>query len=268
VWELSHDFIAAAIARYLGHRRRNFRRLAGYLTPASLLLAASLTYAWDRDDPLVLMPPRQEPIAFLAGPQPTDSISGASLSFVNGAKIQQDPVLKRNAFYFPGNGAMVTLNIPQLPSGNRERTIALWAYATRDPGISGAEAFLAGYGGFRDSGDTYDVYARDGGAISLSNWGDAVTVPGFTLNRWICVAAVTRPAGSSRAVDTIYLQDEQNSLDMPTNTAASQTFFVGGHDRGRTLFGYIRDVAVFDVALSKRNIAYLCHHPDWEPKGG
>jgi hypothetical protein len=51
VWELSHDFVARAIARYLGRRRRDLvRRGAFYAAPALFaltLLAGGGVLAWD-----------------------------------------------------------------------------------------------------------------------------------------------------------------------------------------------------------------------------
>jgi Leucine-rich repeat (LRR) protein len=52
VWELSHDFVARAVARYLGRQRRGLWQLSGaYVAPALLavmLLAVTSLFAWDR----------------------------------------------------------------------------------------------------------------------------------------------------------------------------------------------------------------------------
>ncbi len=55
VWELSHDFVARAVMRFLGRRRRElFQRAAFYAAPASfaaILLVAAGVIAWDRFSP-------------------------------------------------------------------------------------------------------------------------------------------------------------------------------------------------------------------------
>jgi hypothetical protein len=52
IWELSHDFVARAVARHLGRQRRDLLRRSGaYAAPALLaimLLAATGVFAWDR----------------------------------------------------------------------------------------------------------------------------------------------------------------------------------------------------------------------------
>lgn len=53
VWELSHDFVAAAMVRYLGRRRRDaLRRAASYAAPTLLamtLIGLASILVWERE---------------------------------------------------------------------------------------------------------------------------------------------------------------------------------------------------------------------------
>ena len=174
-----------------------------------------------------------------------------------------------------------------LPTARAERTVLLWAFLTERPAH---ESFLAGYGMFNQLGGSYVIVANDPDGPILSDWQSGMA-NGHTMltKRWYCIAAVSSPDKDEiRSELFVYLDGEQVenkplSAQGPggppdrfkVTTAQASDFYVGalpnevvkytvGWRRATT--GFIKKVSIYDRALSKANIRYICGHPEWEPK--
>jgi hypothetical protein len=157
------------------------------------------------------------------------------------------PGLTRGAFSFGGSGRMIA-PADDLPAGNSERTLELWARVSE---FNDGETFFAGYGRFLSLNRTFQL-GTVAKTLYFSQWGQAVFGPDLLTDRWYHIAVT-----SVGSLVTLYLNGEpvgtgHLSIDTPSGTR----FVVGSipDDESKRMNGLIDEVAVFNRALPAKEI--------------
>ena len=278
IWELSHDFIAGAVTRYLSRRPRALlRRAPVYVAPVLVVTSLILGWMWNAREPFLAIPPSSKALIYFTGDGSDDATGRHQAIFVGGASIVDDPdhAPQGKAFYFPGTGSYLQIDAPDLPIGDAPRSIVLWVrplrYATENN-----ESYFVAYGGFDRWYSSYSLYAIWNGQISVSNWGSGVSGPDrLALNQWQCIASVASKA-DGQITNTIYRGSASQSAILELNTTPTSHLYVGGVDSNvveagersvmRSMTGYVKHVMVFDTALSSSDVKFICRHPAWKPQ--
>ena len=182
---------------------------------------------------------------------------------MNGA-TQVSGLFGGQAFSFNDGSSEVEAPATNLPTGNADRTMAMWVNVTSyNPGN---ESFFAGYGNFGTFNSTYQLGINSNHALFFSQWGAQITGPVLSLGTWYYVA-VTNVGDTA----TLYLNGTQvasgtfgvGSLSGSSiNTAAGTTFDIGTitnptYGAGRNLVGMVQGIQVYGGALSPAQIQTL-----------
>lgn len=157
------------------------------------------------------------------------------------------PGLVEGAFSFDGSGRMIA-PASDLPVGNSERTLELWANVSA---FNDGETFFAGYGRFLSSNQTFQL-GTTAGTLFFSQWGQAVFGPDLQTDRWYHIAAT-----SVGTQVTLYLDGEPAATgDLSIDTPSGTRFIVGSipDDESKQMNGLIDEVAVYNRALSAEEI--------------
>lgn len=164
-------------------------------------------------------------------------------------------MLEDNAFAFDGVDDYFEAPTANLPTGNNDRTLELWFCADSFPS-SDQEAYLAGYGAFGSSSQTYHL-GTTGNRLFFSQWGTGVGGPALAPNQWYHVAV------TNHGNDVILYLDgtEVSRTSVPINTPPNTRFFMGRipGELGniRRLDGTVDEVTVYDRALSTAEIGEI-----------
>jgi hypothetical protein len=157
------------------------------------------------------------------------------------------------AFSFDGVNAYVQAGTTGLPTGNSDRTMAMWVNISS---FDSGEAFFAGYGNFGTTNQTYHLgTSPTTHTLFFSQWGTGISGPALQTGAWYYVA-VTNVGNSV----TLYLNGVAvASGNLTINTPAAGTNFYIGRIPGtlgdtRKLNGLVDEVAVFNRALSAAEI--------------
>ena len=157
------------------------------------------------------------------------------------------PGMVGQAFSFNGS-SRVSASAAGLPTGDSDRTMALWVKANT---FFDGEAFFAGYGKFKSYNQTYDL-GTAGNTLFFSQWGGAIFGPALQTGRWYHVA-VTNTGTKVK----LYLDGKLvASGDLPINTPGGTKLFMGSlpDEPAKRLDGLVDEVEIYNRALTAAEI--------------
>jgi VCBS repeat-containing protein len=188
-------------------------------------------------------------IAWWPGNGTADDIRGSNEGVLqNGASFASGKV--EQAFGFDGVDDSFKATTTEFPTGNSDRTLALWVKA--DAFLSG-EAFFAGYGNFGSFDQTYQL-GTSGSTLFFSQWGGGVTGPSLQAGQWYHVAVT-----NVQNLVTLYVNGTAaGSGTVSINTPAGTEFYAGripgSLGDSRKLQGQLDEVQLYDRALTASEI--------------
>jgi hypothetical protein len=214
--------------------------------------------------------PAISPIVTWSGESLSTALVFHNIGVGDSAKIFNDTKLGRNVFSFSGDGGYLEGNVDDLPYSSNQRTLSLWVkYRTISNDFN--EAFLGGYGHFGEYAHCYAITTTSSGHPVLTTWGPSLaSVTAVETNTWHHVAVTTRE-DKGAPLSSVYfdgvLEKEEH---ITVNTTKSTKIYFGGLPMdiekasypyiSRKLDGEIRNISLYDVALSAGNIKYLYNH--------
>jgi hypothetical protein len=185
-----------------------------------------------------------------------DSVGPNSGILVNGVAF--GPGVVGQAFHFDGS-SYVQAGTTDLPTGASDRTLDLWFKVDQ---FNTSESFLAGYGSFGSSDQTYQLGTLGDGRVYFSQWGDALLGPSVGAGRWHNLAAVNTGSMVTLYLDGIAVGTKTMSID----TSSGTNFYIGripgSLGDSRRLDGFVDEVKIFDTALSADQIRNLASVPE------
>jgi hypothetical protein len=224
-----------------------------------------------RDHPVVFeRKPQSQPILAWKGEDLPPGLSFHNVGDSKDAGIAVDRQLGRNVFNFAGDGGYLEGEVSGLPYGSSQRTLALWV-KYRSMSTNFNEAFLGGYGGFGEYAECYALSTATSGHLMFSTWGPGITSKTeVDSNTWHHVAVTTRE-DKGEALSTLYLDGVAEAEEhIKVETVKSTKVYIGGLPPAveaksfpyisRKLDGEIRNVSLYDTALTPENIKYIYVH--------
>jgi hypothetical protein len=142
----------------------------------------------------------------------------------------------------------MTAPASDLPVGDSERTLELWAYVGE---FNDGETFFAGYGRFFSPDQTFQL-GTSASTLFFSQWGEAIFGPDLQTDRWYHIAAT-----SVDTLITLYLDGEPAATGhLRLDTPSGSHFLVGSipDDESKRMNGLVDEVAVYNRALSPEEI--------------
>lgn len=184
-----------------------------------------------------------------------DSAGPNSGTLVNGVTF--GPGVIGQAFGFDGV-SYVKAPTTGVPTGNQDRTLALWFRVDQ---FQTEESFFAGYGAFGSFDEAYSL-GTSNGFIFFSQWGQAIFGPQVQAGTWHHLAVTN--VGDT---ETLYLDGVGvGTSSLPINTAPGNNFFIGRIPGPvgdiRQLDGFVDEVKIYDTALSAAEIRRLAAVPE------
>jgi hypothetical protein len=179
----------------------------------------------------------------------TDIVGHNNGTLNNGVSFQQGE--SGDAFRTHGGNDFVSAPTTNLPTGNANRTLELWAKFNSFP--SSGETFLAGYGRFGTFNTTYQL-GTSGSRLFFSQWGAALLGPNLQTGQWYHLAVTN--VGNNL---TLYVNGSAvGSRALTLNTAGGTQFVIGripgSLGNSRRLDGEVDEVSVYNRALSAAEI--------------
>jgi transglutaminase-like putative cysteine protease len=192
-------------------------------------------------------------VSWWPGDGRADDVRGTNHgTMCNGAGYGDGGVDK--SFSFDGVKGLASAPTQGLPTGNDNRTLELWAMIRS---LVNDEAFFAGYGGFGNQNQAYELGAVNtaaGSRVMFSQWGNGLTGPVMTTDKWHHVAVTNQ--GN---LVTLYLDgDAVATGSMVINTPSISRFYIGkiagSAGDTRRLNGCVDEVAIYERALNAAEI--------------
>jgi hypothetical protein len=195
---------------------------------------------------------KHEGLSWWPGDGNTNDVLGPNKGTLYGGAGYADGV-KGQAFDFDGVDDYFLSPSANLPTGNADRSMELWAKI--DSAVT-PEAIFAGYGAIGNFNEVYVLLGSDqGNTVSFSQWGASVYGPVLEIGRWHHVAVSTVGGSISLYLDGDLVA--QGSL--PIQTAAGTNVFMGQvlgapWNDTRKFDGQLDEVKVYDRALTAAEI--------------
>ena len=165
------------------------------------------------------------------------------------------------ALSFDGMDDMVQAGTTAFPTGNGDRTLALWVKARS---FLANEAWFAGYGNVGGWGQVYEVFAY-GDILHFSQWGLGLAGPSLQVGRWYHVAVTNQGDFVRLYLDGSPVAEGYIAFDTPPGTHSYLGRAPGIEGISRRFDGLIDQVVVYPRALSPDEMRALYLHV---PGGG
>ncbi|HEV2949418.1 MAG TPA: LamG-like jellyroll fold domain-containing protein, partial [Gemmataceae bacterium] len=175
-----------------------------------------------------------------------DSAGGNNGTLQSGATFA--PGKFGQAFSFDGVNSYVQAGTTGLPTGNSDRTLALWVNIAA---FGTGESWFAGYGNFGTNNQVYSMGVNPTThTLFFSSWGPGIAGPALQTGTWYYVT-VTNVGNLA----TLYLNGTAAaSGNVPITTPTGTNFYMGRIPGSlgdiRKLNGLVDEVAIFNRALS------------------
>jgi hypothetical protein len=181
-----------------------------------------------------------------------DSVGGNNGTLVNGASFT--PGVIGQAFLFDGVDDLVQAPTTGLPTGNGDRTIAMWVRI--DVRVA-TESFFGGYGNFGFGNQAYLLGATGPqNTFFWSQWGFGLSGPPLQTGRWYHVAVTNVGSSITLYLDGVSIANQV--LGGPIATSSNSQFYIGRIPGSlgdtRRLQGAVDDVRIYNRALSAAEI--------------